>query len=137
MPLSEHEQRVFDEIEQSLAEDPKFASAVRSHDPRHRGRRRMVVAGLIVLAGVAMLVIGLMTQRWLSFTGAVVMFAGMGFALQTQRKASSGELSAVGGKATRRTGKSSRRRPSAGGRSGGLGDRLEERWRRRRGDGWM
>ena len=63
MPLSEHEQRVFDEIEQSLAEDPKFASAVRSHDPRHRGRRRMVVAGLIVVAGLALLVIGLMTIR--------------------------------------------------------------------------
>ncbi|HEX5594502.1 MAG TPA: DUF3040 domain-containing protein, partial [Micromonosporaceae bacterium] len=28
MPLSEHEQRLFEQIERSLAEDPKFASAV-------------------------------------------------------------------------------------------------------------
>ena len=33
MPLSEHEQRLFEQIERSLAEDTKFASAVRSTDP--------------------------------------------------------------------------------------------------------
>ncbi|GAA4924993.1 Protein of unknown function (DUF3040) [Stackebrandtia albiflava] len=133
MPLSEHEQRVFDEIERSLADDPKFASAVRAHDPRHRGRRRMILAGLIALAGIALLVVGLLTEQWVSFVGAVVMFAAMAFAL-TQRKAGSGELRAVDGKATRRTGRPGRR-PAGGGN--GLGDRLEERWRRRRDTGWQ
>ena len=38
MPLSEHEQRLFEQIERSLAEDPKFASAVRSTDPRFHAR---------------------------------------------------------------------------------------------------
>ncbi|HEX7745921.1 MAG TPA: DUF3040 domain-containing protein, partial [Micromonosporaceae bacterium] len=40
MPLSEHEQRLFEQIERSLAEDPKFASAVRASDPRFHARRR-------------------------------------------------------------------------------------------------
>ena len=44
MPLSEHEQRLFEQIERSLAEDPKFASAVRSTDPRFHARRRIVLA---------------------------------------------------------------------------------------------
>ena len=34
VPLSEHEQRQLDQIEQALyAEDPKFAQAVRAQDP--------------------------------------------------------------------------------------------------------
>ena len=47
MPLSEHEQRLFDQIERSLAEDPKFASAVRASDPRFHTRRRLLVAGAV------------------------------------------------------------------------------------------
>lgn len=135
MPLSEHEQRVFDEIERSLADDPKFASAVRAQDPRHRGKRRIVVGGFIAVAGLVLMVVGAMNAWWLGAAGAVVTFAGMVVALQMQRK-SSGELSAVDGKASRKTGKSkkSSRRASSGGT---LGDRLEERWRRRRGDGWQ
>jgi hypothetical protein len=39
---SEHEQRLFEQIERSLAEDPKFASAVRASDPRFHARRRRV-----------------------------------------------------------------------------------------------
>ncbi len=40
MPLSDHEQRLLDEIEQALyADDPKFASAVRSAGIRSRLRR--------------------------------------------------------------------------------------------------
>lgn len=131
MPLSEHEQRVFDEIEQSLADDPKFASAVRAQDPRHRGRRRVVVGALISLLGLVVMIVGVMKGWWLGAIGAVITFAGMLFALHVQRKTASGDLSAVGGKASRRTGRSARRR------SGGLGDRLEERWRRRRDNGWQ
>ena len=42
MPLSEHEQRLLDQIERALyAEDPKFASTVRSTDLRTHMRRRM------------------------------------------------------------------------------------------------
>lgn len=121
MPLSEHEQRAFEQIERSLAEDPKFASAVRAHDPRVRIRRRLVLAVLIVLAGLALVVFG--TVRSLLPLGAggfVVMLAGAAFAMQSQRRAKNPTLQVVDGAASRST----RRRSS-------LVDRLEARWRRR------
>ncbi|ADD44562.1 DUF3040 domain-containing protein [Stackebrandtia nassauensis] len=134
MPLSEHEQRVFDEIERSLADDPKFASAVRAHDPRHRGRRRMIIGGLISVVGLIVMVLGVMNNSlWIGAVGAVVAFVGILVALHIQRKGS-GELSAVGGKARRRTGKPTKRHPGGG---SSWGDRLEERWRRRRDNGWQ
>jgi uncharacterized membrane protein YgcG len=134
VPLSEHEQRVFDEIEQSLADDPKFASAVRAHDPRHRGRRRMIAGGLISLVGLIVMVLGVMSDKlWLGAVGAVITFAGMVFALHVRHKTANGDLSAVGGKSRRRTGSSRRHR--GGGSS--WGDRMEDRWRRRRDTGWM
>ena len=58
MPLSDHEQRMLDQIESALyAEDPKFASSVRGgtlHAPS--ARRRLQGAGLFVL-GLALLVL--------------------------------------------------------------------------------
>ena len=48
MPLSEHEQRLLEQMERALyAEDPKFASALRGHDLRGRYRRRLLAAGLM------------------------------------------------------------------------------------------
>ena len=59
MPLSEHEQRMLDQIESALyAEDPKFASSVRGGNLRAPStRRRLQGVGLFVL-GLAMLVAG-------------------------------------------------------------------------------
>lgn len=58
MPLSEHEQRVLEQIEQSLyAEDPKFRAAVKKSSSRtpHVGSLRLAIVcgviGLIVLVG--------------------------------------------------------------------------------------
>ena len=40
MPLSDHEQKLLEQIEQALyAEDPKFAATVRKVKKRPRGRR--------------------------------------------------------------------------------------------------
>jgi hypothetical protein len=121
VPLSEHEQRAFEQIERSLAEDPKFASAVRSHDPRVRGRRRLVLAVLIVLAGLALVVFGTVNNLLpLGAGGFVVMLAGAAFAMQSQRRSKNPTLQVVDGTSSRST----RRRSS-------FIDRLEERWRRR------
>src|ERR1700742_2505140 len=51
MPLSEHEQRLLDQIERALyAEDPKFASTVRGGPLRRTPpRRRVQGIGLVVL----------------------------------------------------------------------------------------
>jgi hypothetical protein len=121
VPLSEHEQRAFEQIERSLAEDAKFASAVRAHDPRVRGRRRLVLAVLIVLAGLALVVFGTVNSLLpLGAGGFVIMLAGAAFAMQSQRRAKNPTLQVVDGTSSRST----RRRSS-------LIDRLEERWRRR------
>jgi hypothetical protein len=121
VPLSEHEQRAFEQIERSLAEDPKFASAVRASDPRIHARRRVVLAVLVVLAGLGLVVFGTVNDMLpLGAGGFVVMLAGAAFAMQTQRRAKNPTLRVVDGTSSRPT----RRRSS-------LIDRLEERWRRR------
>ncbi|HTZ45202.1 MAG TPA: DUF3040 domain-containing protein [Jatrophihabitans sp.] len=63
MPLSEHEQRLLDEIEQALyAEDPKFASSVRSARPRSRVRMMLAASAVGVLVGLAVVIVGLATN---------------------------------------------------------------------------
>jgi hypothetical protein len=59
VPLSEHEQRVLEQIERSLyADDPKFAATVRGIDPRIQQRRRYIRAGVLACAGAAVVVAG-------------------------------------------------------------------------------
>ncbi|GAB2965451.1 DUF3040 domain-containing protein [Micromonospora sp. NPDC003197] len=122
MPLSEHEQRLFEQIERSLAEDPKFASAVRASDPRFHARRRLLVAAGVIIAGLALVVYGTVSKSsLLGVAGFVVMLGAAGFAVLSHRRAQSPDLHVVGGTASRRT----RARRSS------LIDRLEERWRQR------
>lgn len=124
MPLSEHEQRLFEQIERSLAEDPKFASAVRASDPRFHARRRILVAAVLLVGGMALLVYGVMgNQPLLGVGGFVVMLGSVVFGMQAYRRGQTTDLRAVDGTATRRT--------RSGGRRGGFIDRLEDRWRRR------
>jgi hypothetical protein len=123
VPLSEHEQRLFDQIERSLAEDPKFASAVRASDPRFHARRRIVVAAFVIVLGLGLVVYGTVRSiTWLGVAGFVVMLSAAAFAMQSRRKGQAPDLHAVGGTASRRTRQS---------RKAGLLDRLEERWRQR------
>ncbi len=122
MPLSEHEQRLFDEIERSLAEDTKFASAVRSTDPRHHARRRLILAAFLLVVGLALLIFGAVSKSpLLGVGGFVVMLGAAAFGLQSRRRAHGPEIRVVGGSATRRV------RP----RRSSVVDRLEGRWRRR------
>src|ERR1700749_2639558 len=75
VPLSEHEQRQLEQIEQALyREDRRLARLVRSSDPRVHYRRRVVEAASgfpvgagMVAAGVVLLLI------YLSIAGFVVM----------------------------------------------------------------
>jgi hypothetical protein len=127
VPLSEHEQRLFDEIEKSLADDPKFASAVRANDPRHHARRRLILAGIVLLVGIGVLVLGVAKQNTLiGVAGFVIMLGAALLGLQSQRKVGRGpHLRVVGGNARA----AGARRPRRHG--GSIVDRLEERWRRR------
>jgi hypothetical protein len=134
VPLSDHEQRLFEQIEQSLSEDPQFASAVRAHDPAHVTRRRLILAGIVTVIGIGA-VIGTViaggdVAKWGAPIGAVLMFAGLILGLWAQRRGTNVKLKAVDGKATRTTG-SAPKNP----KPGGFTSRMEERWRRRRDNG--
>ena len=88
MPLSDHEQRMLDEIESALyAEDPKFASSVRGGSMRTPSTRRRLQGTALFVTGLVMLVAGIPFYQTyhgflvLSIVGFVVMFAGVVFGL--------------------------------------------------------
>src|ERR1700727_4046115 len=129
MPLSDHEQRMLDQIESALyAEDPKFASSVRGGGLRApTARRRLQGAGLFLL-GLAMLVSGVAfkatmigTFPVLSVVGFVVMFAGVVFAITGPRLAGRGERPGAASASNKRRGKN----------AGSFTSRMEDRFRRR------
>ncbi len=130
MPLSDHEQRMLDQIESALyAEDPKFASSVRGGNLRAPSARRRLQGGVLFVLGLAMLVAGIaLKATWiaslpiLSVVGFVIMFGGVVFAITGPRKAAGGDKSAPeeGGP-----------RPKKPKGSGGFTSRMEDRFRRR------
>jgi len=59
VPLSEHEQRLLEQMEQAMyAEDPKFASNMRGRSSRARQRRRYLFGGIGLLVGLVLVVVG-------------------------------------------------------------------------------
>ena len=132
MPLSDHEQRMLDQIESALyAEDPKFASSVRGGSLRAPStRRRLQGAGLFVI-GLAMLVAGVAFKATmigsfpvLSVIGFLVIFGGVVFAITGPRVVGGRERS--GG-----TPGAGRQRRVKGGGTGSFTSRMEDRFRRR------
>lgn len=74
MPLSEHEQRMLDEIERALYEDdPKFATSV---DVARIRRRRPIAAAVVFLVGLICLVVGVIATQSVLALGVVVSVVG-------------------------------------------------------------
>jgi len=102
VPLSEHEQRLLEQIEQALyAEDPKFASAVRAGRSRVHTRRWIIIASIGVLAGLAVVLVGLLAKLIvLGVVGFVLIVASCVYAAtmlgskSTSRSAEVGDASA-------------------------------------------
>jgi VIT1/CCC1 family predicted Fe2+/Mn2+ transporter len=121
MPLSEHEQRLLDQIERALiAEDPKFASAVRAGRLGKPTRRRRIQGLVVFLIGLVLLVVGVAVHSiWLanvpvvSVVGFLVMLTGALMAITSL---------GAGGKAPPRVAEPERNR---------FGGKMEERFRRR------
>jgi hypothetical protein len=133
VPLSEHEQRQLEQIEQGLyREDRRLARLVRSSDPRVHYRRRVVEALVGLLLGAAMIAVGIaLTVIGLAVAGFVVMLLCGIWALNSWRQMAT---VAVGSSGAQRgpAGKSRSRRSRRGGAPRGtFGERLDERWRRR------
>lgn len=123
MPLSEHEQRLLDEIEQALyAEDPKFASSVRGARARRRPhiRSTALLCALGILAGLGLVLVGLLaTIIALSVVGFVLLVASCAYGVQAVRHRRSGSTTTATSDA------------SAANRNGTFRARMEERMRRR------
>ena len=142
MPLSEHEQRLLDQIERALyQDDPKFASTVRSSDLRTHMKRRLRRAAFVLALGFGLLLAGVVTQQYaVGIAGFAVMVGALLLAMTSWKRlgSSSPVLRSVGadGKpgGERRAGKATRGpRPAKkpGASSGSLLGRLEERWNKR------
>ncbi len=147
MPLSEEELRLLEQMERALvAEDPKLASALRGTTLRRHARRRLVAGALVFVVGIAVLMTGAITQLTIvGIIGFVVMLASAYLMLvswrgsaqaaaEPPRAAPSGDpgLTVIqGGKAAKAA-----KRPRPRKHNGSMMERFEERWRRRRENGW-
>jgi predicted lipid-binding transport protein (Tim44 family) len=129
VPLSEHERRQLEQIEQALrAEDPRFADAVQAADPRTHYKRRVIAAAVGFVVGVGLLLAGVVIKVVLiSVAGFVVMLACTMWAVNSYRRMTGNAAGRVPAK-DRRLGK---KRRAAKDRRAGLMGRLEERWQRR------
>lgn len=121
MPLSEHEQRLLEEMERSLyRNDADFVATV---NPR-RGRPNLgavVVGVILVVAGIGTLVAGVVLQLLIvGILGFAVMFGGVLLALTPSR-------SGAGSASAPRDG----RGRGGGGSGASFMDALNERWDRR------
>ena len=164
MPLSEEELRLLEQMEQALAqEDPKFVSTLRGSTLERVARMRTVAAAGIFVLGVVMLMGGAIAQMtWLGILGFVVMLASatVGLAAWRGRHAPQaqpqrgedqlfdfddhphrfdvieGGRSSRPRKLRRPGGKPARRPANKAPRQGTFLQRMEQRWERRRNQGY-
>lgn len=142
MPLSEHEQKLLEQMEQQLlADDPRFATTMRDQRRSAGGGRRRTIIGIASIAlGLGFVVLSLVQSAvWLGVLAIGLMFAGLIVALTGPRGGVRGPVGVVGspgpGGRTGRSGGSQRSGPTrrqGSGKSGSFMQRLEQRWDRRR-----
>jgi hypothetical protein len=121
VPLSDHEQRLLEQIEQALyAEDPKFAASVRSARARSTARRWIPLSALGVIGGLVLVLVAL-TQQVIALApvGFVMIVAACAYAASMLRHRTSGGTSHPDAPSV----------PKA--RQGGIRSRMEDRLRRR------
>lgn len=141
MPLSDHEQKLLEQMEQALlAEDPKFATTMRGSDLRRRYRRRAVLAGGVFVLGIGMLMTGAVTQVIaLGVAGFVVMLVSAWYAVTSWRRVPEADEAAEADPNVVDIGPGSARRRRRTGKAtshGSFMERMEERWKRRRDEGY-
>jgi hypothetical protein len=123
MALSDHEQRLLDQIEQALyAEDPKFAANVRSVKRRTMRRRWIPISVFGVLAGFTVVLVGLIDKLIpISVVGFVLIVASCAYAAAMLSRKAQPTPEPGSGKSA----------PKAQARQGGIRSRMEDRLRRR------
>ncbi|MBW8173503.1 DUF3040 domain-containing protein [Ornithinimicrobium sp. Arc0846-15] len=138
MPLSDHEQRVLEQMEQALyAEDPRFASNLKSTGQAKVARRRAAVGVVIALAGLGLVVLSVVLQQiWIGGLGfgAMVLGGAWVFAPAPDKKQTLGAVKPDGSvKPGPKSARSSK--PAKKNSSGGFMQRMEQRWEKRRDEG--
>ena len=93
MALSEHEQRLLDQLEQQLhAEDPKFANSMATPAATGISTRRIVLGALVAVAGIGLLLGGVASDTpfslILGILGFLVMGAGVYYATTRGKRGS-------------------------------------------------
>ena len=137
MPLSEHEQRQLEQIEQALyREDPKFGRLVRSSDPRVHYKRKLAQALIGIALGGGLLAAGIVTHRvYLEAAGAALALLSLVWATVSWRRHQARVRPAPPARAVRGQGARGQagpaRRPPGQTRRARMMERMEERWRRR------
>ena len=123
MPLSDHEQRLLEQMERALyAEDPKFATTLRSGNVGVGSRSRLASGAAAVLGGMGLLMYGVIsTTVPVGIAGFLIMLGGMFLGFTSLRRGAA--------KATK-PGKKSKKKGQAD-----LNSRLQGRWAKRREDG--
>lgn len=130
MPLSEHEQRLLDQLEQQLnAEDPTFASSMSSHragvgSQGALGARNLAIGVLVFLAGLGLILAGVSTKLiLLGVLGFIVAVGGIYVVLMPQKQAKeSASQKASGFAASQKTPK----------KQSGFMQNLESKWDERK-----
>ena len=127
MPLSDHEQRLLEQMERALyAEDPKFADSLRKNRRPSVNRKTLVLGIAGALAELAVLVAGVATSvplvGLLGFLGTVAGAFVAYRAYTTATPADEAATAAPAGPAPR----------GASTGDSGFMDKLEDRWRKRR-----
>jgi hypothetical protein len=127
MPLSEHEQRLLEQIERDLyADDPKLVSTVRSINPRTYALRRLWRSTALFIVGLGVLVAAVVIN-----SGAVSIILGLlGFIVMLLAALrGSSDLRRLGGRPDL---DSRSRRPRTAHKSRrSFSERAQERWDRR------
>ncbi|GAA4681640.1 DUF3040 domain-containing protein [Pseudonocardia yuanmonensis] len=126
MPLSEHEQRLLEQIERALyAEDPKFASTVRGSKLRKPSRRRRLQGIALFAVGLVLLVVGVAVAPLRDLVGAVPVVSVVGFLAML-----GGTMLAISARGVAKSGDGSDDKQAEPDKNRFTG-RMEERFRRR------
>jgi hypothetical protein len=128
MALSEHEQRLLDQLEQQLhADDPKFAHSMASDTRKSMSTRRLVIGSLITIAGILVLLAGIVYPEAVyqsiivGVAGFLIMGGGVYFATTKSKQVETDQPVGRPSKAT------------TGGKSGFMSS-LEDKWDERKRD---
>jgi len=142
VPLSEHEQRLLEQMEQALyAEDPKFASQMQGSAARARLRRGIAIGAAGIIVGLGLVVLGVATESiWWGAIGFALMVGGVAYAISPP-KVPKVKLGAVTEDGTvrphepeSRFGKQRKNKKASANKQPFL-RRIEDRWDRRRDGG--